>query len=160
VLERPETSLPVRQFEAWHRLYSLLLVEPGAAQVGASPQLSTLIRPTLDIFSLLETPEFDTTTVVLTGTAGGFMTGFQVPEDSRVIVTSAWLDATVGSCALAVNDGGAIDVPLTPRQTAEKLWTGRIVLDRSHGLGAIRDGDANDTGVLMTFVFQRIVCYR
>jgi len=160
VLQHPESlGLPVREFEAWHRLYSLLTIEPGSAQVSQSPTLATLIRPVIDMFELLELPETDTSTLNLTGAAGGFITGYTVPNDSRVILTNAWMEASTGSCAIAVSLGGIL-VPLTLRQTAEKLFSGAILVDRTQVIGGIRDADAGDTAIDLTLAFKRIVCYR
>jgi len=163
VLEHPEGgALQVRAYEAWHRLYDLLLIEPGSLVVAAKPRLLTAVQPTVDLFRLLETPETLTANLDLDVSAGAFVTAFTVPSNERWILTGLFRRSTNTATRTAIRDpSSAIHYHVLPEGTAEASENAlRITLDRNWTIGMFSTDDALDGIINLRAVITKLVMYR
>jgi len=156
------SSLSVRVYEAWHRMYDLLQVEPGSLLVPAKPELLTAIRPTIDIFRLLEIPQTLSANLDLSGSAGTFVTAFTVPATERWVLQSVAREGTTSNARVAIRDGITnIHVNLTVPATAEESTNGlQLTLDKNWLIGMFTNADAGDNSINLRVFFTKLVMYR
>lgn len=145
------TTIPSRRFDAFSRLYSRYLLDPGPVEAGVGPGVLTTVIPVTQLDELLAEPGIRTATLALEASAGTLVEGLTVPRGRRWKVKLMTLANTAAVTRMQIRDvSRAQSVSVDTNGTSLHVVDGvEYILDELDFIGALTTGNVGDTAIII-----------